>query len=233
MAPDPRALAKSIDHTLLKPTAKDADIRQLCAEAAEEQFASVCIPPAYVPAAAKELRGTGVDVATVVSFPLGYDPTAVKVAAVREAIDAGAVELDMVLNVSQLLSGASAYVGDELAAVVEAASAASDPGSPALVKVIIETAYLDEALKREATRLVADSGAAFVKTSTGFAPSGATVADVALLRAEAPSSLQVKASGGIRTLGDARAMLDAGATRLGVSSGVAIIAEAKEQGLAE
>jgi deoxyribose-phosphate aldolase len=225
-------LARTIDHTLLKPDAKEADVRQLCEEAAQHHFASVCIPPGYVRLAAGELHGTDVMVATVVSFPFGYDTTAVKAAAVRDAISGGATELDVVMNISKFLSGESTYVAEELATLnQQAGAAARDHGLDHVgLKVIIETAYLTEEMKRLAVRVVAESGADFVKTSTGFGPGGATVEDVALLREEAPEGLAVKASGGIRTLQDALAMLDAGASRLGASSGVAIMQDAGDGG---
>jgi len=185
--------------------------------------------------AAKELRGTDVKVATVVSFPFGYDTTAVKVAAARDAISGGATELDVVMNISRLLSGESSYVAEELATLKgETGAAASDQGLGHVgLKVIIETAYLTDELKRLATRIVAESGADFVKTSTGFGPGGATVEDVALLREEAPEGLAVKASGGIRTLEDALDMLNAGASRLGTSGSVAIMERAESGALQE
>ncbi|MDP8953234.1 MAG: deoxyribose-phosphate aldolase [Actinomycetota bacterium] len=230
-------LARTIDHTLLKPDAKEADVRRLCEEAAQHRFASVCIPPCYVRLAAKELRGTDVMVATVVSFAFGNDndTTVVKVAAVRDAISGGASELDVVMNISKFLSGESSYVAEELTTLnQEARAVARNQGLDDVgLKVIIETAYLTDEMKRLADRIVAESGADFVKTSTGFAPGGATVEDVALLREEAPEGLAVKASGGIRTLEDTLSMLDAGASRLGASSGVAIMREAGEGGLRE
>jgi deoxyribose-phosphate aldolase len=219
-------LAKTIDHTLLKPQATEGQMRSLCGEAAEFGFATVCIPPCYVPLAAEALRGTGVGVATVVAFPHGNDLPTVKRAAAREAIAAGATELDVVMNVSKFLSGDYGYVGDELAGLVGEADETP-------VKVIIETAYLSDDEKRRAAEMVAGSGAAFVKTSTGFAGGGATVEDVRLLRREAPEGLLVKASGGIKTLADARAMLEAGASRLGASGSVGIMQEAGGGGLPE
>jgi len=215
-----RALAKTIDHTLLKPQATEDAMRRLFDEAARHGFATVCIPPSYIPLAVEALRDTEVGVATVVAFPHGNDLPQVKRAAVREAIAAGATELDVVTNVSKFLSGDYAYVADDLAGVVGEAGATP-------VKVIIETAYLSDDGKRRATEIVAGSGAAFVKTSTGFAGGGATVEDVRLLRGVAPEGLLVKASGGIRTLADARAMLEAGAARLGTSGGVALVEEAE------
>jgi deoxyribose-phosphate aldolase len=219
-----RALAKTIDHTLLKPQAMEDGMRRLCEEAARYGFAAVCLPPSYVPLAAGILSGSEVGIATVVAFPHGNDLPQVKRAAAREAISAGATELDMVMNVSKFLSGDYGYVAEDIAGVVGEAE-----GVP--VKVIIETAYLDDDGKRRATEIVAGSGAAYVKTSTGFAGGGATVEDVRLLSRVAPEGVLVKASGGIRTLADARAMLEAGAARLGTSGGVALIEEAEGGGL--
>jgi len=230
-----REFAKTVDHTLLTPDAKEQDIVRLCEEAARYHFAAVCVPPCYVRRAAKELRGADVKVATVISFPFGADTSAVKVAAVREAIIGGASELDVVMNISKFLSGDFTYVADELASVnQEIGVVAMNNGlNDVVMKVIIETAYLSDKMKRLATQIVAASGADFVKTSTGFGPSGATPEDVALLREEAPEGLAVKASGGIRTLEDALDILNAGASRLGMSSSVAVMKEAENGGLQE
>ena len=230
-----REFAKTVDHTLLKPDATEEDIRRLCREATTHHFATVCVPPCYVRLAAKELRGTDVKVATVVSFPFGADKTTVKAAAVREAIISGAFELDVVMNISKFLSGEFAYVAEELASLNgEVSAVAMNNGlNDAVLKIIIETAYLSDKMKRLAVQVVAASGADFVKTSTGFGPGGATTEDIALLREEAPERLAVKASGGIRTLEDALALLNAGASRIGVSNSVAIMQEAKGGGLQE
>jgi deoxyribose-phosphate aldolase len=230
-----REFAKTVDHTLLKPDATEEDIRRLCWEATTHHFATVCVPPCYVRLAAKELRGTDVKVATVVSFPFGADKTTVKAAAVREAIISGAFELDVVMNISKFLSGEFAYVAEELASLNgEVSAVAMNNGlNDAVLKIIIETAYLSDKMKRLAVQVVAASGADFVKTSTGFGPGGATTEDIALLREEAPERLAVKASGGIRTLEDALALLNAGASRIGVSNSVAIMQEAKGGGLQE
>lgn len=235
MAMRVREFAKTIDHTLLKPDAKEADVRRLCEEAARFHFAAVCIQPCYVRLAARELRGTDVKVATVVSFPFGYDTTAVKAAGVRDAIVGGASEVDVVMNVSRFLSGEFSHVAEELASLNSeiGAVAISNGLNDAVLKVIIETAYLTDEMKKLAVQMVAASGADFVKTSTGFGPGGATVADVALLREEAPEGLAIKASGGIRTLEDALDLLNAGASRLGASSGVAIMEEAEGGALQE
>ena len=230
-----REFAKTVDHTLLKPDILEEDIIRLCEEAAHYHFAAVCIPPCYVRTAANKLRGVDVKVATVISFPFGADTTAVKAAAVRDAIVAGASELDIVMNISQLLSGNFNYVADELSSLVEEVSvvAMNNGLNDVVVKIIIETAYLSEKMKRLATRMVAASGADFVKTSTGFAPLGATTGDVALLRDEAPEALAVKASGGISDLQEAMDILNAGASRLGMSRSVAVMQEAEGGGLQE
>lgn len=235
MAMRVREFAKTVDHTLLKPDATEEQISKLCAEAAEYHFAAVCIPPCYVKLAAGELRGTDVKVATVISFPFGNDTTPVKVAAVRDAVTKGASELDVVMNFSKFLSGDFDYVADELASLTQEVSvvAMNNGLNDVVLKVIIETAYLNDKMKRLATRIVASSGADFVKTSTGFGPGGATPEDVALLREEAPEGIAIKASGGIRTLEDAIDMLNAGASRLGMSSSVAVMKEADGGGLQE
>ncbi len=230
-----REFAKTVDHTLLKPDSAEADVRRLCEEAAYHHFAAVCVLPCYVRLAARELRGTDVKVATVISFPFGADTTAVKAVAVRDAIQGGAVELDVVMNVSRFLSGDFGYVADELTSLNgEVGAVAMNNGlNDAVLKVIVETAYLSDQMKRLAVQIVAASGADFIKTSTGFAPSGATPDDVALLRQEAPEGLAVKAAGGIRTLDDALDLLNAGASRIGASGSVEIMREAEDGGLQE
>jgi deoxyribose-phosphate aldolase len=230
-----REFAKTVDHTLLKPDALEEDVRRLCREAAHYHFAAVCVLPCYVRLAARKLRGTDVKVATVVSFPFGADTTAVKAASVRDAIQGGASEIDVVMNISKFLSGEFAYVAEELASLNgEVSAVAMNNGlNDAVLKVIVETGYLSDKMKRLAVQIVAASGADFVKTSTGFGPDGATSEDVSLLREEAPEGLAVKASGGIRTLEDALDLLNAGASRLGTSSSVAIMREAEDGGLQE
>lgn len=230
-----REFAKTVDHTLLKPDATEDDLRRLCREAAHYHFAAVCVLPCYVRLAARELRGTDVKVATVVSFPFGADTTLVKAAAVREAIQGGASEIDVVMNISKFLSGEFGYVAEELASLNgEVSAVAMNNGlNDAVLKVIIEAAFLSEKMKRLAVRIVTASGADFIKTSTGFGYGGATTRDVALLREEAPEGLAVKASGGIRTLEEALDLLNAGASRLGVSGSVAIMREAEDGGLQE
>ena len=234
MAMRVREFAKTLDHTLLKPDATEEDVRKLCGEAAHHHFAAVCVPPCHVRLAARELRGTDVKVATVVSFPFGADTTAVKAAAIRDAMGGGASELDVVMNISKFLSGGFAYVAEELSSLNgEVSAVAINNGlNDAVLKVIIETTYLSDNMKRLAVQIVAASGADFVKTSTGFGPSVAAE-DVALLREEAPEGLAVKASGGIRTLEEALDLLNAGASRLGTSSSVNIMREAESGGLQE
>ncbi len=230
-----REFAKTVDHTLLDPAAAEGDVRRLCLEAAHHHFAAVCVLPCHVRLAARELRGTDVKVATVISFPFGADATVVKAAAVRDAIQGGASELDVVMNISKLLSGEFAYVAEELVSLNgEVSAVAMNNGlNDAVLKVIVETGYLSDKMKRLAVQIVAASGADFVKTSTGFGPKGATTRDVALLRAEAPEGLAVKAAGGIRTLEEALDLLNAGASRLGASGSVAIMREAENGGLQE
>jgi deoxyribose-phosphate aldolase len=211
-------VAALIDHTLLKPEATAVAIRRLCSEARAHVFAAVCVNPYWVSLAAGDLAGSGVKVAAVVGFPLGANETAVKVAETVRAVAAGAGEIDMVLNVGELVGGNAQTVGEDIRAVV---AAAHDGG--AIVKVILETALLNDSQKRQACGLAMDAGAEFVKTSTGFASGGATVVDVALLRATVGPRIGVKASGGIRTLEDCHAMIAAGANRIGTSAGVAIV----------
>ncbi len=217
-------IASFIDHTLLKPDAKPAQIEQLCAEAREHGFTSVCVNPSFVPLCVELLKGTAVAVCTVIGFPLGATSTAAKVAEAEEAIAQGAREVDMVIPIGWLKAGDQEYVSKDIAAVVKAAHEGQ-----AICKVIIETALLNDDEKVAACRIAAQAGADFVKTSTGFANDGATIADVALMRRTVGQSVGVKASGGIRSLADAEAMIAAGANRLGTSAGVAIVAQARGQ----
>ena len=211
-------IAALIDHTLLKPEATEADIRKICGEAREYGFASVCVNPYWVPVVAAELAGSAVKVCSVVGFPLGASATEIKVAETVAAIRAGAREIDMVINIGELRGGNTDAVSNDIRAVV---SAAHEGG--AIVKVILETALLDDEQKIAACRLSKDAGAEFVKTSTGFGPGGATVEDVALMRKTVGAEMGVKASGGIRTLEDLQKMAAAGATRIGTSAGVKIV----------
>jgi deoxyribose-phosphate aldolase len=213
--------ASLIDHTLLKPEAAEADIKKLCDEAANFGFASVCVNPAWVKKAAEFLHGTGVPVCTVIGFPLGATLSDVKAYEARRAIFNGAREVDMVINVGALKSGDDCTVEDDIRAVTEAAHE-----NDVLCKVIIETALLTDEEKIRACLASKNAGADFVKTSTGFAKGGATVEDVALMRRTVGSGLGVKASGGVKGIEDARAMFEAGATRIGASVGVKIAQEA-------
>jgi deoxyribose-phosphate aldolase len=213
-------LARFIDHTLLRPDATANEVLQVIAEAAEHGFASVCLPPVYMPLAAAALAGTAVHPGTVVGFPLGYVHPAARLAESRQAVADGARELDTVLDISWLKSSGDGRVLDDLAGWVRAMRAEREG---LILKVILETCLLTEDEKVRGTRLVAEAGADFVKTSTGFSKGGATVEDVALLARMAAGRIGVKASGGIRDAATARAMIDAGATRLGTSSGVAIV----------
>ena len=209
-------LAACIDHTLLKPGATIEDIMALCREAAEHRFAAVCVNPVYVALAAHLMAGTGVKVATVVDFPLGASPSAVKAFAARTAVENKADEIDMVMNIGAAKGGHWSAVSEDISCVVEAAG-----GQP--VKVILETGLLTLEEKRQACEAALAAGAHYVKTSTGFGPGGATLEDVALLRSIVGDKAGVKASGGIRTRDQALAMLTAGATRLGTSAGVMIV----------
>jgi len=213
-------MASKIDHTLLKPQATEEQIRQLCAEAREFNFATVCVNPTWVPLCAQLLRGSPVKVCTVIGFPLGATLPDVKAFETQRCIALGAAEVDMVINIGALKSRQRDVVAEDIAAVVSAAHALG--GS---VKVIIEAAYLTDEEKAEACALAKAAGADYVKTSTGFGPSGATIEDVALMRRVVGPALGVKAAGGIKTAADARAMIAAGATRIGTSAGVKIIAE--------
>ncbi|HVR10608.1 MAG TPA: deoxyribose-phosphate aldolase [Thermoanaerobaculia bacterium] len=232
-------LARYIDHTLLRPEAPAAAMERLVAEAAEHGFAAVCLPPVHVAAAARALAGTAVRTGTVVAFPFGYVQPAVRVAESQRAIQDGAQELDTVMNLSWFLGGEDPRVLDDLAAWVAAARA--ERGGLTL-KVILEAALLSADQKVRAARLAAAAGADFVKTSTGFqqpaapadaaaapAPAGATVEDVALLVRAVGPAVAVKAAGGIRDAATARALIAAGARRLGTSSGLAIVGAASPQ----
>ncbi|MCA1592554.1 MAG: deoxyribose-phosphate aldolase [Acidobacteria bacterium] len=219
--PSARDWASFVDHTLLKPEASDADIRRLCEEAAQYHFASVCVNPSWVRAASCNLRGTGVPVCTVVGFPLGATLPDVKAYEARRAIYDGAREVDMVINIGALKSGDDCAVEFDIRAVAEAVHEYG-----VLLKVIIEAALLTDDEKVRACLAAQRAGADFVKTSTGFAKGGATVADVALMRRTVGPGMGVKAAGGVKGMSDARAMIEAGATRIGASVGVKIAQEA-------
>ncbi len=211
------SIASLIDHTILKPDAVRDDILRLCEEAKRYNFASVCVNAYWAPLVARELAGSGVAACVVVGFPLGATSTEAKVAETAAAVRDGAREIDMVMNIGALRSGDSAAVEADIRRVVETAHVAG-----AIVKVILETALLTDEQKVAACLLAKAAGADFVKTSTGFAASGATTQDIALMRATVGPEMGVKASGGIRTLEDAQAMIAAGATRIGASASVKI-----------
>ena len=209
-------LARYIDHTLLKPDVRAEDIRKLCAEAKQHKFFAVCVNGSWIELARHCLDGTDVKVASVVGFPLGAMETDVKRFETEAAADAGAHEIDIVINIGRLKDGDDKFVLRELRDIVEAADERP-------VKVIIETCLLTDDEKIRACALVVEAGAHFVKTSTGFSKAGATIEDVKLLRREVGPDFGVKAAGGIRDAVTALAMIEAGATRLGTSNGVAIV----------
>ncbi|HYW44188.1 MAG TPA: deoxyribose-phosphate aldolase [Bryobacteraceae bacterium] len=211
-------IAALIDHTILKPEATRADVTKICREARQYNFASVCVNPYWVPLVRTELAGSPVKVCTVIGFPLGATSSEAKVAESAAALRAGAQELDMVINVGALRSGDHEAVKLDIKGVVKAAHEAG-----AIVKVILETALLDDNQKAVACTLAKLAGADFVKTSTGFGPSGATAHDVALMRSVVGPEMGVKASGGVRTLEDLKTMTAAGATRIGASASVKIV----------
>lgn len=214
-----KILASLIDHTLLKPESTKEEIISLCKEAKQYMFAAVCVHPYWVRLVAEELRQSDVQVATVIGFPLGATTTFTKVAETRDALANGATEIDMVLNVGALKSGNTTVVLEDIKQVVQAAA------PQAKVKVIIETGLLTDDEKRQACQLAKEAGAHFVKTSTGFGPGGATVEDIQLMREVVGKDLGIKASGGVRDAKTAQAMIDAGATRIGASAGIAIVTE--------
>jgi deoxyribose-phosphate aldolase len=217
-----QSVAALIDHTLLKPEATRMDVERLCKEAVEHQFAAVCVNPVFLLLVKKLLHGSKVKNCTVIGFPLGANSSETKVEETRLALAAGAEEIDMVIHVGGLKAGDNEAVAKDILGVVQAAH-----GGGAICKVIIETCLLTEEEKERACRIALDAGADFVKTSTGFSTGGATVADVALMRRVVGPKMGVKASGGVRTLDDLMKMVQAGATRIGSSSGVKIMAEAR------
>ena len=225
-------LNKYIDHTLLKPEASEEQIIALCEEAIKYDFYSVCVNSCHVPLAVSKLQGTDVKVAAVAGFPLGAMSKASKVFEAREAVDAGAGEIDMVINVGALKEGRYDYVRDEISAMVDVCHGFSIAyGEPnkdaALLKVIVETCLLSDDEIVKACQLAVEAGADFVKTSTGFSTGGATVEAVKLMRETVGDKAQVKASGGIRTYADAMKFIELGADRLGCSAGVHIMEEAE------
>ncbi|MBQ1467095.1 MAG: deoxyribose-phosphate aldolase [Solobacterium sp.] len=207
---------KYIDHTLLKPESTPQDIEKICLEAKEYDFASVCIQPCYVKMAYGLLKETDVKVCTVIGFPLGANTTETKIREACQAVEEGAEEIDMVINIGALKAGDTVYVTEEIRRIKEAIG-------DLVLKVIIETCLLTDEEKVLACQCAVNAGADFVKTSTGFSRGGATVADVRLMKQTVGDRCQVKASGGIRTPEDFEAMIEAGATRIGTSSGIKLI----------
>ncbi len=217
-------IASLIDHTALKPETSKEQIEKLCGEAVEYGFASVCVNPCYVSICSQLLKDSKVKVCTVIGFPLGATTSAVKAAEASEAIENGAREVDMVINVGAVKSGDFDYVRKDVEAVVQAAK------GKALVKVILETCLLTDEEKRKCCQICKEAGADFVKTSTGFSTGGATVEDIKLMRDIVKPGMGVKASGGIRNYETAKAMIDAGASRIGASASVAIANKEKSGG---
>lgn len=222
MSPKQQKIAAIIDHTILRADATAKDVKRVCAEARKHQFASVCVNGYWVPLVAAELDGSPVKVCTVAGFPLGAMSTEAKLAETEIAIREGAHEIDMVLNVGALKGGANDVVERDIHLLASACHAGG-----AILKVILETCLLDDAEKRLACEIAITAGADYVKTSTGFGASGATEADVALMRWVVGSDIGVKASGGVRTLADFEMMVTAGASRVGASASVTIIESAK------
>jgi deoxyribose-phosphate aldolase len=215
-------IARTIDHTLLSPQATESQIENLCGEAAGWGFASVCVPPRFVPLAVHCLAGVPVPVGTVIGFPLGYATTASKVFETEEAVAAGAGEIDMVIFLGDARDGRLTSISEEIRSVVSAADGA-------VVKVILECCYLDPELLRQLAEVVAMTGGKYVKTSTGFGSGGARLEDVRLLREAVRGRIGIKASGGIRDLGSCMGFLAAGASRIGTSSGVSIMNQFLEE----
>jgi len=210
--------APYIEHTLLRPTATEEEVKELCAEAREYSLAGVCVPPVFVPLTKEALAETKVKTVTVVGFPLGFQPTEVKVKEARLYRKLGAEEIDMVINLSLVKAGRFEEVAEEVKRVVSAAH-------PAVVKVILECAYLTPEEKKKLAEMMAETGAVYLKTSTGFGPGGATLEDLRLLREASGGKIKLKAAGGIRTLEEALAFIRAGAERLGTSAGARIVRE--------
>jgi deoxyribose-phosphate aldolase len=219
--PSGAELAGWIDHTALKAETTASQVMKLCQEARQHKFATVCVNPGYVPLAAGVLRGSEVGICSVISFPLGAHLPSFKAVEAKMAIDAGATEIDMVVNIGALKADALELVYEDVRAVVEASHA-----HEVHVKVILEMCYLNQREKIAGCLISKAAGADFVKTSTGFGPSGATVEDVSLMRSVVGAQVGVKAAGGIRSLADALAMIQAGANRLGASAGISILQEA-------
>lgn len=210
------SIAKMIDHTMLKADASEKTILRYCREAKEYGFASICVNTCFVPLVAKELKGSGVKTCCVVGFPLGAMSTSAKAFEAKQAVADGAEEVDMVINIGAMKDARFDFVKKDIKAVVEASK-------PAIVKVIIETCLLTDEEKVKACELSVEAGAAFVKTSTGFSTGGATVADVKLMKETVGDRAKVKASGGIRTPEDAKALIEAGADRIGAGNGIVLL----------
>ncbi len=215
-------LAKYIDHTILKPDVSEEAVLKVCEEAKEYGFFSVCINPCFVKTVAKSLAGTDVKVTSVIGFPLGASTSEIKALEAKKAVEDGANEIDMVINVSALKDGKDDYVYEDILAVVNAIK------GKAILKVIIETCLLTDDEKRKACELSQKAGAQFVKTSTGFSTGGATAEDVALMKSVVGDALEVKASGGVRDYETAMKMVNAGATRIGASASIAIVTQAND-----
>jgi deoxyribose-phosphate aldolase len=219
-------IASYIDHTILKPTTILQEVEKVCSEAAEYEFAAVCIPPYYVHDAAKFLSGSRVKVATVIGFPFGYSAIASKTEETKKAVADGAEEIDMVINIAALKNGDTSYLGREIAAVMAAKPA------DIVIKIIIESGILTNEEILTCCSIYSAAGVDYLKTSTGYAEKGASADAVQLMRAHLPSTIKIKASGGIRTYDFAKELIDAGAERLGCSASIAIVKEAvKEQGI--
>lgn len=210
-------LERYIDHTLLKPESTDLDVQKVCIDAKKYNFKSVCINPSWVKYAADLLKGSDVETCTVIGFPLGANTSKVKAFEAEQAVKEGATEVDMVINIGALKSEDFGLVYDDIKAVVTAVN------GKALVKVIIEACLLNEHEKVRACEAAKRAGADFVKTSTGFSTGGATIEDIKLMRKTVGEKMGVKASGGVRSIEDAKAMIEAGATRIGTSNGVSIV----------
>jgi deoxyribose-phosphate aldolase len=214
-------LASFIDHTALKPFVTEEQIIQLCAEATQYKFKAVCVPPSYVATAVGHLKDKNTAVCTVIGFPLGYQTFSVKKTETTEALDQGASEIDLVMNISQFKSEKYAEVREEVEQITQLVHSRR-----ALIKIIIETAYLSKEEIQKICEICANAAVDFVKTSTGFAPYGARVDDVQWMRQHLPERIQIKASGGIQTLEQAQELIAAGASRLGTSSGIEIMQQA-------
>lgn len=211
-------LNKYIDHTLLKPTASEKDIIKICNEAKEYHFASVCVNPCNVLLVSKELKGSDVKTCSVISFPFGASSTEVKVEEAKKAIEAGAEEIDMVINVGKLLEGDLEYTQNEVSAITKVCHEKN-----VLLKVIVETCYLEEKNIADICAIIEKAGADFIKTSTGYGPRGASVEDIKLFKKYLKKDTKIKASGGVRTREDSETYIGLGCSRIGASSGIAIV----------